>query len=255
MPATSSPSAAPFPRIVAHRGTSAIAPENTLPAFALALALGAPEVEFDVWTSADGRLIICHDPTLDRTTTGTGRISERTAGYIRGLDAGVKFGPAWESVRVPFLDETMALLAGKAVMNIHVKVDGPADTVIDAIAALARDLGVTDSVYVAGARNVLEAARRRAPEIVRCCLEGQERGETLIARARELQCQRLQFWGSKTTDADIARARDLGLITNYFWSDDPAEAKRLISVGVMALLTNRAERVRNEDLPRGAATG
>lgn len=251
---TASPSAAPFPRIVAHRGTSAIAPENTLPAFALALALGAPEVEFDVWTSADGRLVVCHDPKLDRTTTGTGRISERTADYIRGVDAGVKFGKAWESVRVPFLDETMALIAGKAVMNIHVKVDGPADGVMDAIAGLARDLRVTESVYIAGARNVLDAAHRRAPEIVRCCLEGQESGATIIARAQELHCQRLQFWGSKTTDADIRRARDLGLITNYFWSDDVAEAKRLISVGVMALLTNRAERVRNEDI-RGETAG
>ena len=67
-----------FARIVAHLGASGIAPENTLPAFREALSLGVQEVEFDLWATADRRVVVFHDSTLDRLTTGSGAINERT---------------------------------------------------------------------------------------------------------------------------------------------------------------------------------
>ena len=59
-----------------HRGFNSVAPENTLPAFASAVSLGAEEIEFDLWPTADGEIVVCHDPTVDRTTDGTGSINE-----------------------------------------------------------------------------------------------------------------------------------------------------------------------------------
>ncbi len=100
-----------------------------------------------------------------------------------------------------------------------------------------------DQVYVAGGREVLELAGHVAPDLQRCCLEGQGDGEALVRHAVELQCQRLQFGRAGTTDDHISRARDLGLITNYFYSDEPAEAAELIGAGVMALLTNHPGRI------------
>lgn len=228
----------PFPRIVAHRGASGISPENTLPAFAIGLAQGATEAEFDLWLSADREPVVCHCPTLDRTTTGSGPISEHSLKAIRDLDAGVKFSPLWEGTRVPLFEELFEFLAGRAFMNIHVKDPGEDGFILGRIQRLAEYWGIEDQVYIAGDRQVLELARQVSPDIPRCCLEAQEDAEALIRCATELECQRLQFGRSGTTDDHLRKAQDLGLITNYFYSDDPAEAARLIKAGVMALLTN-----------------
>src|SRR5215204_6586712 len=86
--------------VVAHRGASAEAPENTLAAFRLALEQGAPAVECDVHLSADGSPVVIHDETVDRTTNGKGAVAALTRAALRGLDAGSWHGPgfAWEPI-------------------------------------------------------------------------------------------------------------------------------------------------------------
>jgi glycerophosphoryl diester phosphodiesterase len=96
---------------VAHRGYSAVAPENTLPAFAAALRGGATIVEFDVRTTIDAVPVVIHDRTLERTTTGSGPVWEATYDDVRALDAGGWFSPAYAGVRVPTLAETIDLIA------------------------------------------------------------------------------------------------------------------------------------------------
>ena len=108
-------------RYCAHRGCNAGAPENTLPAFAEAVALGADEIEFDLWPTADGQLVVCHDPAVDRTTDGTGTICDMTCEEIRGFDAGVKFCEEYAGVRLPLFEEVLQQFAGRVVMNIHIK--------------------------------------------------------------------------------------------------------------------------------------
>ncbi len=110
-----------FPRLCAHRGYNFIAPENTLPAFALAASMGADEIELDLWPSKDGDLIVCHDPKVDRTTNGSGVISEMTTREIRALDAGVAFSPAFKGTKLPLFEEVLDLLGGKVIFNIHIK--------------------------------------------------------------------------------------------------------------------------------------
>lgn len=110
-----------FPRLCAHRGYNYIAPENTLPAFALAVSMGADEIELDLWPSKDGDLIVCHDAKLDRTTDGKGIISEMTTREIRELDAGSWFSPAFKGTKLPLFEEVLDLLGGKVIFNIHIK--------------------------------------------------------------------------------------------------------------------------------------
>jgi glycerophosphoryl diester phosphodiesterase len=97
------------PAIVAHRGASAVHPENTMVAFEHAIALGADAIEFDVQATADGALIVMHDDLLDRTTTGTGPPFTRDLAYIRSLDAGAWFDGRYGSEPVPTLDEVLSL--------------------------------------------------------------------------------------------------------------------------------------------------
>src|SRR5215213_6287556 len=90
-----------FPVAVAHRGANRVAPENTLPAYQAAIALGCEYVEIDVRATRDGALVLVHDRTVDRTTDGTGAVAELDFAAIRALDAGVKFGDEFQGTRVP----------------------------------------------------------------------------------------------------------------------------------------------------------
>lgn len=113
-------------KFCAHRGFNAVAPENTLPAFAAAVALGADEIEFDLWPTADGQLAVCHDPSVDRTTDGKGTICDMTWEQMKNLDAGKKFHSEYEGVRIPLFEDVLRQFAGKVVMNIHIKsIGGP----------------------------------------------------------------------------------------------------------------------------------
>src|SRR5215475_8610435 len=78
-----------LPRIIAHRGSMAIEPENTLRSFRRARSDGADEIELDLRLSADGEVVVIHDATVDRTTDGTGRVDAMSLDELRGLDAGL----------------------------------------------------------------------------------------------------------------------------------------------------------------------
>ncbi|HEY7984259.1 MAG TPA: glycerophosphodiester phosphodiesterase family protein, partial [Ktedonobacterales bacterium] len=148
--------------IFGHRGARAHAPENTLLAFDLAFALGADGIECDVQLTADGVLVVIHDATLDRTTSGRGPVARATLAELRELDAG-------RGQRIPLLAETLDLCqrAGRQV-NLEVK----AETVAGALAtaeALATQLEArgraagADVVVSSFALEAVAAIKRRLP--------------------------------------------------------------------------------------------
>lgn len=111
-------------RLCAHRGMNLKAPENTLPAFAAAIAHGAREIELDLWPARDGSLMVCHDPTVDRTTDGMGAIAQMDYAALRALDAGVKFSCAFKNTRLPLFEEVLEPFGKSAVINLHIKSAG-----------------------------------------------------------------------------------------------------------------------------------
>src|ERR671920_1323446 len=120
-----------WPVNLAHRGASSLAPENTIEAFRLALEAGAGGLELDVHMTRDGHIVVIHDATVDRTTNGSGAVSEMTFDELRRFDAGHDFSPdggptrpyRGRGVRVPTLSEVLEEFPGVAV-NIDLK-DGP----------------------------------------------------------------------------------------------------------------------------------
>jgi glycerophosphoryl diester phosphodiesterase len=105
------------PLSVAHRGHSIAYPENTLEAYRKAIELGVEMIECDVNITRDGTLVMMHDSTLDRTTTGTGRVSASTWEDIQMLDAGGKFKPEFAGVRVPSTEETLLLYKDAGILS------------------------------------------------------------------------------------------------------------------------------------------
>ena len=110
---------------VGHRGTVRFAPENTIAAFEKAIELGMDLIEIDVRETKDGHLVIMHDETVDRTTDGTGRVSELTLERIKQLDAGSWFGAQFKGERVPTLDEALKAMKGRALPDIDFKAGTP----------------------------------------------------------------------------------------------------------------------------------
>ena len=110
------------PICFAHRGASGHEPENTLLAVQKALSLGAPWIEVDVY-AVENQLIVIHDPTLERTTNGSGHVMERTISYLRSLDAG-------KGQRMPFLREVFDLVSDQAGINVELKGPNTAEPVI-----------------------------------------------------------------------------------------------------------------------------
>ena len=106
---------------VAHRGFSAIAPENTMAAFEKAIEAGANMLEMDVMLTGDGQVIVFHDYRLGRTTNGTGLVKRLTLSHIRMLDAGIWFSHRYKEERVPLLDEVLELAKGRVRLNIEMK--------------------------------------------------------------------------------------------------------------------------------------
>lgn len=108
------------PIIIAHRGASAFAPENTMAAFKKAYELDADGIEFDVKLSKDGEMVIIHDQTLDRTTNGHGKVIETRLKDLRSLDAGSSFSDTFAGEKIPLLCEVLEEFSDFSTINIEI---------------------------------------------------------------------------------------------------------------------------------------
>ena len=109
------------PLVLAHRGASAYAPENTFAAFDLALEMNAPALETDVRRTADGQLVLLHDERVDRTTDGQGRVADLTLAELKGLDAGSWLGAQFAGQTVPTVEEFLLRYGGRVGIRLEVK--------------------------------------------------------------------------------------------------------------------------------------
>jgi glycerophosphoryl diester phosphodiesterase len=118
--------------VIGHRAGRAIRPENTLTAIRNAIRLGADYVELDIRATRDGKLVIMHDGSVDRTTNGTGKVRDLDFDAIRALDAGSKFSPDYAGEKVPTFAECLALCHGKVNIYVDHK-EAPTPQVLDEI--------------------------------------------------------------------------------------------------------------------------
>ncbi|HWH97426.1 MAG TPA: glycerophosphodiester phosphodiesterase family protein [Pseudolysinimonas sp.] len=155
--------------IAAHRGERANAPENTLPAFELAVVSGSDFLETDVQVTADGHAILMHDPTVDRTTTGTGAVADLTLAEIRTLDAGSWYAPQYAGVQVPMFDDFLDVLVASPGVTalVELKHEWTADDV-EALMGGIYFRGVQDRIVFASfSASTLRDLRDIAPAIPR----------------------------------------------------------------------------------------
>lgn len=146
--------------VIAHRGGAGIMPENTLAAFQRAIQLGCDYVEVDVRTTRDGKLVILHDSTLDRTTDGSGKVRDLTLAAVRRLDAGAKFSPRYRGEKVPTLDEVFELCKGE----VNVYIDHKEAPIAEVLRVIRRHR-IEKQVIVYGGLDKLREWKQADPQI------------------------------------------------------------------------------------------
>jgi glycerophosphoryl diester phosphodiesterase len=234
------------PLIIAHRGDSAHRPENTLSSFASALEVGVQLVEFDVQLTRDRVPVVIHDGTLDRTTTGTGPVQDRTVAEVRALSAGYpqRFGNAHPGERVPTLTEALAFLRGRARVMIEIKAesvtDDPEDSVEARTVAEVRKAGmVGDVAFLSFERRALLRCRDQAPEIPRGHLFYRASPQEVIEGARAVACDIVMPEKGMLDDELAALTSGAGIKLATWVVDDPRELKTLERFGLYGVGTNR----------------
>ena len=232
----------PYPRICAHRGFNTVAPENSLPAFGAAIALGTDEIELDLWQSADGVPVVLHDPTLERVSDGVGPVTEKTLAELETLDFGSKYSPAFAHLKIAAFEEVLKRFPRQAVFNIHIKSSGTDEIDLDflrRIVTLIREYDCANHVYICGRADVMEAMRTVAPEIPRCMAAGPDPARMdVVENAIRYQCSKLQFMKPYLNKEMVEKAHAHNIRCNVFWSDDPEETARFLAMGVDTVLAN-----------------
>lgn len=232
----------PYPRICAHRGFNTIAPENSMPAFGAAVAMGAEEIEFDLWATKDGEIVSCHDSTLDRVSDGTGKICDYTYEELLNFDFGIKYSEKFKGLQILKFEDILKKFACHTVMNIHIKTENNQceydSDVLNKIIELIDKYDCRKYVYfMSGNDNLLRLASKLAPDICRC-VGGGDAPFDMVERALKYNCKKIQLVKGKFNQEMIDKAHKNGIICNVFWSDDVKEAKKFIEMGIDTILTN-----------------
>lgn len=230
---------------IAHRGASAHAPENTLPAFEAALEAGADALELDVHMAADGALAVIHDSTLQRTSNGRGLVRAQTLPELKRLDAGAWFGPAFAGATVPTLAEVVALARGRARLFVEIK--GGSDFYPGIESAVVRCLkeggALRDAVLMSFDHSALLAVRDVAPEAeTAALLEGRPADPPGVAAAARAGALALGYRLVTARERALTAAAGLRL---YAWTvDEETEMRRLAELGLDGIITNHPARLR-----------
>ncbi len=164
-----------LPEIVAHRGFSARAPENTLAALEAAIRAGAESVEVDVQTAACGTPVLFHDSMLGRTTNGVGPLGRRPLGQLRALDAGSWFGTDFAGEKIPTLEQALLHLRGR-VQHVYLDIKGYREMEdLDRLVEITHSAAMAEEcVFLSGDWVVLNRLRSVAPGLHRAYLVGDE---------------------------------------------------------------------------------
>jgi glycerophosphoryl diester phosphodiesterase len=221
--------------VVCHRGASLQAPENTIASLEGAIALGAEVVEFDVRPSKDGVLYVMHDATVDRTTDGTGRISDMTSDEVDRLDAGSWFDEAFVGERVPRLDVFLDACKGRINTYVEIKEGDPAE-IRDMLAARGM---LADAWTFSFDQAIRAEARAKVPDLRRMVLYAHVGS---VERAVALGAHILEFHEDDLEEDLINEARQAGLITQMFYAgSDRGVFEKAVRCGIEQMNIDQVE--------------
>lgn len=249
------------PLVIAHRGASGYAPENTLAAFRAAIALGADMIELDVHATADRRLAVIHDESIDRTCDGRGFVREMTLAEIKTFDAGVWWGPGFAGERVPALEEVLALSGSRVRVNVEVKAPRgdvhPGSVERDVVAPLLAAVEATGTRHEVLVSSfdpvVLRALRAAAPDLplgvlTEARVEGaagfrEDHLAPVLQVAAAVGAYSLHPYWRFCGRHVVRAAREAGLKVFPWTVNREADLRRVVGLGADGVITNHPDRL------------
>ena len=237
------------PIIVAHRGSSAIAPENTLAAFRQALEDGAHAIELDVHLSKDGEVVVIHDDELNRTTNGHGNVSDYTLKELKRLNAGEQFYGRFSSERIPVLSEVLALCQGKAGINIEIKENRRSHRrydIVEQCVNIIHDVRASSSVLISSFHHpFLKRVKLLDPSLTTGVLYHHIRhfGKSPVRLTCSTKSNALIMNGASLRKRIVQSAHQRNIIVGEYTVDTERRAERAIRFGIDAIYTNNPAKI------------
>ncbi|NWF55438.1 MAG: glycerophosphodiester phosphodiesterase [Syntrophaceae bacterium] len=233
--------------VVAHRGFSGAAPENTLAAFRKAIAIGSDMIELDIHFSKDRKIVVIHDETLERTTDGTGKVVEHTLRDLKKLDAGSRFAADFAGERIPTLEEVLDLAQGRVLVNIEIKnpthgqysISDLADRALEAVKRARLLERVVFSSFNPAA---LEWIQQKEPQAKVAFLYHRE-WNSLYELPKGKDWPVLNLRNAYLTREKIAKIRKEGIIVNVYTVNTEEELEQFVRWGVDGIITNYPDRL------------
>ena len=237
--------------VIAHRGNSSAAPENTFASFDSAIEHGVALVECDVQMTADGHIVVIHDPTLDRTSDRTGDVRAMSLAEVKAADVSCpkSFGTKFSPQRVATLGELLAYLKGRARVMLEIKKESSrpdGDEFERRVAAEIVKSGVrvspdmdTDIALLSFATPVLERMAAILPDAPRGHLFYRDPEDLMFAAAERVRATFVMPEKGHLSPGLLERAKKRGLAVATWVCDDPAEFRELSKLGLLGIGTNR----------------
>jgi len=229
------------PHVIAHRGCTESAPENTVAAITAAAKMRCDAIEFDVHVTSDGKPVVIHDATLERTTSGEGAVAATSLAEIRTLDAGAWFSEDFAGQRVPTFEEAVAA-TGKSLLAVHVRChENDSDRAERAIVADLQNQNAVKRAWIIHHTRHGLYRFRKLEEDLRLCWLPRDGGRDLeyIDDAFYMGYRIIQPTYRVVTPEFVEYARKKGVWINVFWADDEDQMRQLTDLGVNGILTNK----------------
>lgn len=232
--------------VIAHRGASGSAPENTLSAFKLAGEMGADMVELDVHLSRDGDVMVIHDDKVDRLTNGSGMVADMTRTELQRLDAGSWFGKKFAGEIIPTLEAVLQLVKGKMDVNVEIKTGYlgafSIQELVERTLSIVKEQNMLENVLFSSFHHpALRHLTEKCPSARRALLLKNPWQDSDILKIETFQI--INCSKDNVTKASIRAAREKGLIVNVWTVNKEAEMKKLMDAGVNGIITNYPERL------------
>ena len=227
-------------QIQAHRGASAYAPENTIPAFKKAIECGADGIECDIHWTEDKQFVVCHDAKIDRTSNGTGEIEKMTVTDIKMYDFGIKFDPQFAGTAAPTLREMLDVVKDMNPVNIEIKSfrkDGQNDEALEDFYEILSGYKILGNTIVSSFdAQVLKRLKELHPDVYTCFLYNKKLGAA--AFAQKIGCSAIHPYFKSLRKSTVESAHRRGLKVNCWTPNTENEIRKMIEIGCDGIITN-----------------
>ena len=222
--------------VIAHRGASSYAPENTFAAFDLAIRMGVHHLELDVEATSDGHIVVIHDDAVDRTTDGSELVTSHTLATLQALDAGSWFGDAFAGERIPTFDAVLSRYKDR--VHIHTEIKGRSTYLSERTADLVRQHGMVDQVTITSFQRArLEEIRAYAPQLATGWLVA-EVSETVIGQARDIGLRQICPRANTVTPELVSRLHAEGFVVRAWGVATEALMRQVVQAGADGMTIN-----------------